>query len=146
MATTQLGVEPVKTTKEPIWYRLLIYYVKAFQIAMIALIVMGMVVAGQVAQFYASSTELRSHAISQWDSQSNENKQLSQQFISSCLEGNQIRANNDGDTLERLLENNNVLTLEECANALGAQELYIAIQDRQASITSMAWPSSLFFD
>lgn len=98
----------------------------------LALIAVGQ--AGQAGQFIISANELRDHTLKRWQHTHPEQSELIEHFVSLCIN----RAQNPPT------ESIEFVSVYDCGNELGAQELMKELQKSGNNLNTMAWPLSLF--
>lgn len=116
---------------------------KVSKFSFIAAVGTVLVFAGQVGQYMVSTKDARMHTITLWNEQNPDNSAISQQFINYCLTPKEIE---EGDLKEQLGRDTKAISLYDCGNSLGAESLVAAIRKSDASMSSLAWPLSVFAD
>ncbi|CAH1598972.1 hypothetical protein FWP33_18735 [Vibrio parahaemolyticus] len=116
---------------------------KASKFFLIASVGTVLVFAGQVGQYMVSTKDARMHTIALWNEQNPNNTAISQQFINNCLTPKKLE---EGELKEQLSRETKAISVYDCGNNLGAESLVTAIRKSDDSMSSLAWPLSVFAD
>lgn len=103
---------------------------------LLSALTLALVAAGQVGQLIISANELRDHTLEQWQHTHPEQSELIEHFVSLCINNVQ---NPPTESIEF-----EIVTVYDCGNELGAQELMNELQKNGNNLNTMAWPLSLF--
>lgn len=96
--------------------------------------VLVLVAVGQFGQYMASAKDVRNSAIEKWITANASETRLADRFVSECITGKPIA--------ERTMETKAV-SVYECGNSIGANDLVSAVQAADQAMVSVAWPLSL---
>ncbi|MDP8189053.1 hypothetical protein QJU87_04135 [Pasteurella skyensis] len=111
-----------------------------FILAVVLIIILVMI--GQCSQYMASTQDSIMNTILLWDEHNPTKKNMSEKFIDECLMSKMVdKTKLDITKIDTTIKSE---AIYECGNNLGLEDLIIDLKKTESSMTSLAFPLSIF--